>query len=351
MAYTTIDDPTAHFQVELWSGTGSSNARTFDSDTDMQPDMVWIKCRSDTEYHRVYDAVRGVHKELYTNTTGAEATNTNALTAFGSDGFTVGSETGVNNSGQTFVAWCWKAGTTSGITAGDITPDGYSINTTSKFAIIKYPGNSTDDSDLNHGLGVAPTFIIIKVLTNADQDWMVYHEKNTSAPETDYLYWNSTGATVDRVESWSDEKPNSTAVVLGSSGDANTNGTERYIGYIWGEVQGFSKFGAYEGNGNADGTFIYTGFRPALVFTKEIDATSSWMVFDNKRSGYNGATLTLRFNDSGGDGNSNLIDILSNGFKIKSTSSEVGTSGSTYIYGAFAEAPRVKSNGVPCNAR
>ena len=272
-AYTTIDDPSAYFQVVLYSGNGTDdrdialgttqfapnltvikrrddtnswkcfdtvrgatkqiiwdgdNAEsTFaDTDTDMQPDAVWIKSRTDEFNNMLYDSVRGVHKHIKPDGNNAEATDTNALTAFGSDGFTVGSNTDINNDGDTYVAWCWKAGTTSGIgTSGqDITPSGYSINTTSKFGIYAYGGNGTDDQQINHGLGVAPKFIIQKARSNASQDWHVFHARNTSAPETDYLYLNETNATTDRVESWSDQLPDTTDITLGTSNDGNQSG-------------------------------------------------------------------------------------------------------------------------------
>ena len=353
-AYTTIDDPEAYFQTVLYTGNGSTQSITLPGDTNMQPDMVWIKVRNNTFNHYIFDAPRGVNQYLKPNQGAAEADgDPDHLTAFDSDGFSLGGTAGVNYNTATFVAWCWKAGTTSGIgTSGqDITPSAYSINTTSKFGIYAYGGNGTDDSQINHGLGVAPKFIIQKVRSNGDQDWHVFHAKNTSAPETDYLYLNSTAATTDRVESWSDELPDTTDITLGTSNDGNQSG-QTFIMYAWGEVQGFSKFGSYTGNGNADGTFVYTGFRPAYLLIKRTDATENWIIQDNKTSPYNPTHDFLQADSpsiptAGGT----PIDLLSNGFKPRTTSVYSNTSGGTYVYAAFAEAPFVNSNGVPCNAR
>ena len=333
-AYTTIDDPTAFFQIELYTGTGSSNARTFDSDTNLDLSsggVVWIKSRSDTEYHRLYDTVRGVHKEIYTNASLAEGTNTNALTAFGSDGFTVGSETGVNANTETHVAWCWKESATAG------------------FDIVSYTGNGTDDTDISHSLSAVPHVMIVKNRETVEH-WAVYHHKVSSDPETDFLKLNLTSAVGDDVNKWSDEAPTSSVFTVGSSTYTNEDGVGM-IAYLFSEKQGFSKFGTYTGNGNADGTFVYTGFRPAFVLTKVSSTTENWTLMDNKRPGYNNINLALSPDTTAADSAYTIIDFLSNGFKFTDTATTINASGATYVYAAFAEAPFVNSNGVPCNAR
>ena len=350
-AYTTIDDPSAYFKVQLYTGTGSSNAQTFaDTDTDMQPDMVWIKSRSDAFNHMLYDSVRGVTKHLKPDGTNAEATDANSLTAFGSDGFTVGSNTDLNNSSDTYVAWCWKAGTTSGITTtgADITPGAYSFNTTSGISIIKYEGNGTDGTNVAHALGAVPHMIICKRLENANY-WAVYHHKNTSAPNTDYLVLNTTAATGD-AGIWKDTDPTSVYFRTDNSTSVNASG-EDMVAYLFTSIQGYSKFGSYTGNGNADGPFVYTGFRPALVIIKNTAASQNWTMNDNKRLGYNPDNNILFPNTTGADHTGDNIDLLSNGFKIRWDDGVNNTSGENFIYMAWAEAPFVNSSGVPCNAR
>jgi hypothetical protein len=336
MAYTTIDDPSAYFKVQLFTGTGSSNAVTFnDTDTNMQPDLVWIKSRNDTNEHYVSDSVRGTGKEIYTSLANAEVSDANGVTAFGSDGFTVGSGTGLNGSSDTNVAWCWKETADAG------------------FDIVGYTGNATDDVDISHSLSAVPHVIIVKNRDNTNNEsWAVYHHKNTSAPETDRLYLNTNGATGDDDEFWSDEVPTSSVFTIGRQDVINTS-SGNHIAYLWSEKQGYSKFGSYTGNGNADGTFIYTGFRPAWIMIKNSGrASENWNIIDNKRDGYNGSNENLAPNLNGTESSgNNRWDILSNGFKCRDTNNEVNNSGDTYIYMAFAESPFVNSNGVPCNAR
>ena len=340
-AYTTIDDPSAYFKVQLYTGNGTaigSNGKvvTFDdTDTDMQPDLVWIKDREDTYSHVLTNSVSGATKYLNSNGTAVETTNTETLTAFGSDGFTVGNFAGVNINTTTYVAWCWKESAAAG------------------FDIVTYTGNGTDDTDISHNLSAVPKMIIIKNLSAADA-WQVYHHKNTAAPETDYLVLDTTAATADAADRWSDEAPTSSVFTLGDGDEVNTN-TENYIAYCFSEKQGFSKFGSYTGNGNADGTFVYTGFRPAMIIFKQSSASGEkWYMFDSKRNPFNLTNELLMANVSDAESVNTTgapIDILSNGFKIRGTDAAGNASGSTYIYMAFAEAPFVNSNGVPCNAR
>ena len=367
-AYTTIDDPEAYFQTVTWTGNGTDGRTiTLPGDTNMQPDFIWVKNRTDGEDHCLMDSVRtfASGKAMRTNggdEEGGVGTASRGWVEATSDGFTCedGSSNAnlVNASSDTYVAWCWKAGTTSGIgTSGqDITPSGYSINTTSKFGIYAYGGNGTDDQQINHGLGVAPKFIIQKARSNASQDWHVFHARNTSAPETDYLYLNETNATTDRVESWSDQLPDTTDITLGTSNDGNQSG-QTFIMYAWGEVQGFSKFGAYVGNGNVDGPFLYCGFQPAWCMIKRTDGAQPWEIFDNKRStsgGFNEIDKSIAADNNNAEDTStdyDDVDFVSNGVKIREDNDDINASGAKYIFVAFARAPFVNSNGVPCNAR
>ena len=326
--YTTIDNPELYFQTKLYTGTGTSTAFTLDGSENMQPDAVWIKQRAGTTNHKIFDSVRGVQEALQPNDVDAEATESNGLTAFGSDGFTLGDHGDLNASSASQVAWCWKESATAG------------------FDIVSYAGTGSAKTE-SHSLSAVPKLIIVKN-RSANDAWQVYHGANTAAPETDYLVLNTTAATADAADRWSDEAPTSSVFTLGDGVEVNTN-TENYIAYCFADVQGFSKFGSYEGNGNADGAFIYTGFRPAFVMTKSVDSTSAWEMFDNKREGYNVDNDALVANATTVEATADQIDLLSNGFKLRiATDPNVAE---TYIYAAFAEAPFVNSNGVPCNAR
>jgi len=356
-AYTTIDDPEAHFQVQLYTGTGSSHAITLDGDTDMQPDMVWWKERASTDYHTISDSVRGATKRLWPNVTDLEDTQAESLKSFDSDGFTMGTNSGANQSSQTYVAWCWKAGTTSGITTtgSTITPIGYSFNQTSGFSIVRYHGNETAGAKVPHGLNAVPLLMILKNMNNAEE-WVVYHHKNTAAPETDHLHLNGTDATADDNTIWNDTVPDTVNFTIGSDDITNKNG-EDLIAYIFSEKQGFSKFGSYTGNGNVDGTFVYTGFRPAFLMIKQYDAAGTdWVILDNKRPAENPADQWIAPNTSAAEVANNTTpnsaDLLSNGFKLRGSASD-GANGNSddFIYAAFAEVPFVNSGGVPGNAR
>ena len=351
MAYTTIDDPSAYFKVQLYTGDGAADhAITFDdTDTDMQPDFVWIKNRDATDEHCLFDSVRGATKVLHI-TTAVEATDADTLDSFTSDGFQVDADVKVNTNTEKYVAWCWKAGTTSGIdaTGADITPSAYSFNQTSGFSIIKYTGNDTADTQVAHGIGAVPKFGIFKSYADTTHRWQTYHH---SLATNQKLYFDDTHAAVTDVDAWNETDPTSVNWTIDTEDDANESG-ELILAYSWAEVQGFSKFGTYVGNGNADGTFIYTGFRPAWVFFKESATADNWVCVDNKRNAFNPVKGRLRFDlSSDEDSPLEICDFLSNGFKLRSTLDEANTSGVTHIYGAFAEAPLVNSEGVPNNAR
>jgi len=334
--YTTIDDPGAYFQAKTYTGNGTAIgsgglAVTLDGDTDMSPNLVWIKGRSTTYSHQLYDTVRGVTKRIFSDLTTAEETDTEGLTAFGSDGFTLGSNAGVNTSSGTFVAWNWKESADAG------------------FDIVSFTGNETART-VAHSLSAVPHFMLMKS-TAGTAGWGVYHQKMSSTPAEDYLYLNTTDTIGDSVNFWNDTAPTDSVFSLGASGVSNKTGA--MIGYLWSEKQGFSKFGKYIGNGNADGTFVYTGFRPAYVMIRDPGNAENWPIFDNKRDGYNVNKVLLYANTTTADTTTgaNQIDLLSNGFKCRSNDNGTNRSSATFIYTAFAEAPFVNSNGVPCNAR
>ena len=366
MAYTTIDDPELYFQCKIWTGDGGTQAITLDGDENMQPDFVWCKARDSlggiTGAHFLYDAVRGAgaEKELLSNATNLEGANANEvygyISSFDSNGFTTtaGSSNNeyFNKSSINYVAWCWRTqgGAGSSNTDGSINTTTTSVGTTQGFSISTYTGNDTAGATIGHGLGAVPGLIIIKC-RDASQSWVVYHHKNTAAPETDFLILNDTDATADHVNRWNDTAPTSTLITLGD--ENQSNGSQTYVAYAFTGKQGYSKFGSYTGNGDADGTFVYTGFRPAFILGKNTtDAGNHWFIIDAARSPYNGDSKWLKADDTSAE-LTNLVnpDFFSNGFKIRSSDAIYNTSGSTFIYMAFAEAPLVNSNGVPCNAR
>jgi hypothetical protein len=356
MAYTTIDDPSAHFQTKLYTGNGSTQSITNDGNSDLQPDLVWTKARSDTSHNALVDSSRGTSIQIYTNLT-YQDDPVSGVTAFNTDGFTLGSNGTANADGVTHVAWQWKAngGTTTAFSESGNNPGGtYQTNTTAGFSIVTYTGTGAAGT-VTHGLGVAPKFIIIKNRDVADP-WAVYY-----GDATDYLVLNTTAATVDNAAWWNDTAPSSTVFTVNTDHSVNADG-EDYIAYCFAEKQGYSKFGSYVGNGVAgNGPFVYTGFKPAWIMVKPIDAALDWFIYDNRRAA--GNTVDARYNEvksvlfansnSAGTGTSYAgVDLVSNGFKwINGGAGGSNQSGITYIYMAFAENPFVTSTGVPATAR
>ena len=354
MAYSSIVKPTDYFRTKLYTGNGGSQSITFDETaTNMQPDWVWIKKRNGSADHSIMDVVRGVRKSLRSNSTAADYTESSGLSAFDTNGFSFDG-TGynhVNTNSDTFAAWTWKAGGSASSNGDGSITSSVSVNTTAGFSIVSYAGNSTAGATVGHGLGSAPTWILGKNRTDTDT-WFMYHGSlgggfsmglnNTNAKDTNTGFWNNTA-------------PSSTVFTLGNNTDANETG-KNFIAYCFAEKKGHSKFGSYTGNGNSDGAFAYTGFKPAFVIIKSSSASSTnWNMYDNKRDGFNGSNENLSANlaDAESSGN-NRIDILSNGFKVRASTADVGTSSATYIYMAFAENPFVANDSgtaVPVVAR
>ena len=337
MAYTTIDNPELYFQVKIYAGDGSADhAITLDGDTDMQPDLVWIKNRDVGDPNCIFDSVRGATKVLDSASTAAEVTDADTLDAFQSNGFKVDADDKVNTSGEDFVAWCWKESATAG----------FDIN------IHTGTGSSTD---ISHSLSAVPEMIFTK-RRNDTQSWFTY----TSTGGSQKAIFLDTDSAVTTQATAYDAAPTSSVINYGNDNGVNGS-SDTYVAYLWRSVQGFSKFGTYQGNDNADGTFVYTGFRPAYVLVKRTDSAVAWNHYDNKRIlfratssgyGYNTAVdMRMYPNTNGDEENYTSLDILSNGFKIRINNAYLNASGGTYIYMAFAEAPFVNSNGVPCNAR
>ena len=351
MAYSSIPKPSLHVNTKLYTGDGGTQSVT---GVGFQPDWTWIKNRGSTDSHNVYDAVRGVTKYLLTNNNVAEGT-TSGVTAFNSDGFSVGNNSMTNSNSNNYVSWNWKANG-----AGSSNTDGsrattVSVNTTAGFSVGTCASLATNNDTLGHGLGAVPKMIIVKN-KQASGNWFVYHHKlpTGSVGQGSYLTLNATDSYSDG-SIWNSTAPTSSVFTM-KGGDFATG--ESLVFYAFAEKQGYSKFGSYTGNGNADGPFIYTGFKPAFVMLKNASASGKWLMLDSKRptaapGNPNNARLFADVNNAENT-SSNMIDLLSNGFKIRTNDSDHNGSGNTNIYMAFAENPLVANSGtdgVPATAR
>ena len=364
MAFTTINDPSLYFQIGLYTGNGNDDkaiglgSANFTGEyvgQDIQPDFLWIKQRSGaTRNHNLTDSTRGVTAHLFADVDEAEASASNRVKSFDSNGFTLGDSSYTNDADDPFVGWVWKANggtTTSNGASGDIKASVTQREDTAKFAICTYTGtgiNAGQSHRVNHGLGTTPHVMLFKNRGAGSTDWVVYHHKNTSAPATDYLVLNEGNATADSANKFNDTLPGSAYATIG--GDDNISSNTMVL-YCWAEVQGYSKFGSYTGNGSTDGPFIYLGFKPSWIMTKRTDNTGSWLIHDNKRNGINPDNDELEVNTSAVEVNNDRLDILSNGFKIRNSAGYVNADSATYVYMAFAEHPFTSSKGVPTTAR
>jgi len=341
MAYTTIDNPELYFQTEIYTGNGTDGRTiTLSGSEDMQPDFVWIKNRGQTDNHHLFDSVRGVNKALSSSTTNAEsdAPSSGYVSGFASDGFTVTSgssaDDNVNKNTETYVSWNWKESATAG------------------FDIVSYAGDGQSNREVSHGLSAVPKTMWIKNRSGSHA-WMVYHDglgyNSGSVPR--FLQFDNTNAQNNGGSGDFPADPTSSVFKVGSYDTMNKNG-DNIVAYVFTEKKGFSKFGSFVGNGNADGPFVYTGFKPAFLLTKKATESSEWHIYDNKREPYNVRQNVLSPNANYADSiNANCnTDFLSNGFKLRNNNDNRNDSGETHIYMAFAESPFVNSNGVPTNA-
>ena len=379
MAYTNIDDPSAHFQTVVYTGNNTANnAITNDGNSDLKPDLIFSSQRTSPPYtnHRcLIDSTRGRRGILEPDTTAAEVqsqvgSGNNDLQSFDTDGFTVGlvnSTSSLNAGNTSTVAWQWKAngGTTtsksSATVSGNVTtPCVQQVNTDAGFSILTYTASTSyagTETHLEHGLGVGPRFLIVKRRDTA-ANWAVYHAENGASSNAGYGYLslNSTAATATSSTYWlnTPAESNATLLAFGNNAATGADGGE-YVCYAFAEKQGYSKFGGYVGNGNANGSFVYLGFKPAWVMIKPATAVEQWVIIDGTRSPSNQAMKQLKADDSAAEYNgasvTNGIDILSNGFKVRTSRTEINTSGVKYIYMAFAENPFVTSTGIPTTAR
>ena len=347
MAYTTIDDPSAHFQTKIYTGNGSSQSLTFDGNSDMQPDWLWTKSRGDNSDPIMRDSSRGIANRLLVHATDAEGGAT-GTTSFDSDGFSLDSTGTVNANTQTFVAWGWKGngGTTSSDSNGDQTST-VQVNTTAGFSIATFAASSSAGQTVGHGLGAAPEFYIWKSRAR-DDNWYIYHK---AAAKGGYLRLNTTDAHTSNTNLWSNTDPSSTVIYYG--GNSLSTNNENHVLYSFTPIQGYSQFGTYEGNGSEQGPFVYLGFKPEWILFKNLGAAEEWVLQDTTRNPINPVTKNIRAdsNIAEADASSLDIDFLSNGFKNRSDQAQLNSDGVNYAYIAFAEHPFVSSEGVPTTAR
>jgi len=338
--------PSDFYNTKLYTGNGSTQSIT---GVGFQPDFTWMKGRTTTGNHSLVQSPLAISTVVYSNLPNAPGTDTDALTAFGADGFTLGNSSGTNGDTIPFVSWNWKAGTTTGIAGSpSITPSSYSFNATSGFSVIAYTGNATAGATIPHGLGVAPDMIWVKNTQTAEA-WACYFKP---LGNTKVLTLNADNAELTQTQ-WNDTSPTSTVFSVGSGG--NTNLSQTHVAYCFANKKGYSKVGSYEGNGNADAPFCYTGFTPAYVMLKNADASQSWQIYTWDMQPFNEFCTTdagrLKADLTEIASTKNAMDMLSNGFKIRTSAGDINTSGQTVIYAAFAEFPIVSSNDVPTVAR
>lgn len=331
-----------YFDATLYTGNGGTQSIV--NSGSMQPDLVWIKTRSNALSHCITDAVRGTNLQLASNSTGGDQSTTDGITAFNSNGFTLGAGTqqySSNTNTYTYVGWQWRASNAAAVTNtdGSLTST-VSANTTSGFSIVTYTGTNNQET-IGHGLGAVPAMIIVKARSGGTENWAVYN-KNIGAANK--LFLNLTNAST-ATGNWQSTTPTSTVFYVdGSSTSVNASGWT-YVAYCWSEIAGFSKFGSYTGNGSTDGPFIYTGFRPAYLLIKNTTTGSTdWVAIDDQRLGYNVTDVALNPNANYAENSGYATDLVSNGFKIRTTTSYMNSNGSTYIYAAFAEMPTKYAN-------
>jgi hypothetical protein len=364
MAYTTIDDSSEHFQVETYTGAGANTAVTFSGNSNLKPDLLWIKNRGADYSHFVVDSNRNISYAqnssnapyLEADTDAAENNNNNWMSSVASDGFTTGISEHINSTASsTFVAWAWKAngGTTASNTSGSLNST-VQANTDAGFSIVSFTGNGTDGATVGHGLGAVPAMVIFKCRDTGNTDWRVYHQ---SISPTNAVSLSDAGAQYDASGIFGGTFTSTLLKVENDTG-ANRN-TSPMIAYCFTDIQGYSKFGSYVGNGQAqDGPFVYLGFKPAFIMIKNSEtANRNWYMFDNARRTFNPNGLKFNADTAGQEATDQAIDMLSNGFKVKPSAlgsfgtSVLNHSGQKLIYMAFAENPLVTSTGIPTTAR
>ena len=345
MAYISFQPSDFFNSVPFVGNTGG--VPTTVTGVGFQPDWVWFCNREVINNRWIFDSVRGVEKYLESDNGQLETTDAQGLQSFNADGFTVGDANPINQNTKDIISWNWKGATTAVPSGGTITPTACSFSATAGFGIYAYAGNATSGATIAHGLGAVPKMLIIKERSDG-ASWCVYHVITGN----DYILNlnDSGGGSGGTSGHWNDTTPTSTVFTLGNSSELN-DGSETYVAYAFCDIPGYAKFGGYTGNGNANGAFIYTGFRPAFIMIKSTSGAGSWAMFDDKRDGYNVDNDHVSANTTEVEQTDNTIDIVSNGFKARNTTNQVNGSGWTYLYMAFAKNPIVSSNGAPTVAR
>ena len=348
MAYSTITKPSLYFNTKLYTGNGSDNHAI--TGVGFQPDWLWIKKRNGSTNHNLFDVVRGNSKGIQSNSNGAEYTSTETQKTFDSDGFTLGVNGQVNGNSDTFVGWNWKAnGQGSSNTDGSINTTYTSVNTTAGFSIVSFTGTGSN-ATVGHGLGVAPKVIITKSRAN-NENWGFYHESTGNEKQ---LVLNNDGSLTGASSAYyNNTSPTSTVFSVGTAD--STNDAANMVAYCFAEKKGYSKFGTYKGNGNTEGSFIYTGFKPAFILLKDSSSVVSWTIYDDQRSssGNNPTDKIFHPNNSNAENTADNIDIVSNGFKCRTSVAGTNKNNATFIYMAFAAEPLVANVGqsIPATAR
>ena len=344
MAFTTINKSSNYFNTKIYTGNGGTQSIT---DLGFQPDLTWIKQRGGTTNNVLYDAVRGAYWTMQSNTTNSQTAD-DGLTAWNSGGWNMANVSTTNGNGLSYVGWNWLgANGTAANTAGSINST-VSVNTTSGFSIVSWTGTGSA-STIGHGLNAVPKMYIVKNKSTGSTQWRVYH---ASLGATKFMCLDATQAVGTASSIFNNTEPTSSVFSVGTDDAANKSG-DSLIAYCFAEKTGYSKFGSYKGSGNADGPFVYTGFKPAFIMTKQTNGADWWVINDTKRDTFNASTLGIRPNDSAAESSDSAWtkDILSNGFKQRTTNGGSNGSGNTYIYMAFAEAPLVGTNNIPATAR
>ena len=350
MAYTNIDDPSAHFQAFLYTGNGSNRTITLPGNSDLKFDLYWYKQRSQTGHHRMFDTSRGLSLELYPDLNAADSAATYFNNQQANSFDIIANDSATNTGDVTFANWQWKAngGTTTSVSESQYNAGGtYQKNETAGFSIVSYTGIDTV-GEVTHGLTTQPQVVIVK-RRNSTGNWATYHE---SAGITGTLFLDTTAAKGNTTAYFHTGWGSATKFPIGSDADTNADGAT-YVAYVFSERQGYSKFGSYVGNGNANGTFVYTGFKPAFIMVKTTAVSDEWNIYDTKRSGSNPNNDALYASSNVvEDAGSTyaFMDMVSNGFKLRRATHSPNKA-STYIYMAFAEQPFVTSTGTPTTAR
>ena len=353
MAYTTIDDPSEHFHTRLYSGNNSGSGLAITNNAnagDFQPDWVWVKRRDSAGSSGLHDSSRGSTKRIKSDASEAEDTNSNILASFDSNGFTIGDNSGNYNASGTYVAWQWKAngGTTSSndasATSVGTIDSVIQANTTAGFSIVTYTGTGSNGT-IAHGLGATPQMYWVK-RRSAAEHWQVYSEEIGN----NKYFQITTDGEITGSNRWNNTSPTSSVFSVGDHASVNGS-SDTYVAYCFTDIKGYSKFGSYTGNGNADGAFVYTGFKPAWLLVKRTDSANHWLMFDIKRDIINVGEKWLRADTADAESTGIYWDGLSNGFKARTNDPIINASGGTYVYMTFAEHPFVSSEGVPVTAR